>query len=292
MMLFCPKCGDYYSDRSLGFCLADGSPLISVNPGSESWSEGARIIERKESALRKQKRRRKWRRALSVTTMLLVTMIVYGMAVRRYIYLVPSPSPSPTPTTTIVIKETPTPTIVIKETPTPTIVIRETPSPTIVIKKAPTPTIVIRETPTPTIVIKKTPTPTIVIRETPTPPIIIKKTPTPTRTENPQVCSNADERREEQTIRSYFPAWRRNVEGERTRVIAENVPDGAKETKAMLGEIEFQVGFVTPCKSAAVTARYAWQVSYSLNGTPSKTKTVSRRRTIGCGKIFGMWVCR
>src|SRR5205807_331462 len=91
-------------------------------------------------------------------------------------------------------------------------------------------------------------------------------------------CSEANKDREGQTIRSYFPSWRRNIEGERTRIIAENVPDGAKETGAILGEIEFQVVFVTPCKSAAITARYAWQVSYSLNGTPSKTKTVSRKR--------------
>jgi hypothetical protein len=156
------------------------------------------------------------------------------------------------------------------------------PTPTIVIK--PTPTFVIK--PTPTIVIK--PTPTFVI--TPTPTIVIE--PTPTRNPTPQACSDADERREEQSIRSSFPGLRRNIQGERAKIIAENVPDGARNTEAILGEIEFQILFVIPCKSAAITARYIWQVSYSLDGMPSRTKTVSRKRTSGCGRVFGMWVCR
>jgi len=102
-------------------------------------------------------------------------------------------------------------------------------------------------------------------------------------------------RGEEQTIRNYLPAWRRNIQGERSTIIAENVPADAVAKEAVLGEIEFQVTFVIPCKSAAITARYAWQVSYtlSLNTFAARTKkTVPRRKTMGCGKILGMWVCR
>jgi hypothetical protein len=278
MMLLCPKCGDYYADGSLAFCLADGTPLVSVEPNGESWSQGSRIIEQKENALRKHKRRLKWRRVSSVLTMLIITMTVYAIVAKRYIYLVPPPSPSPTPSWS------PSPMIAIKETPTPAVVIKETPTPTIVIKVTPTPVIAIKVTPTPVIVIKETPTPTIVIKET--------TTPTPTPTPTPKACSDADEGRDEQIIRSYLPTWRRNIQGERAKIIAENVPEGARSTEAILREIELQVTFLIPCKSAAITAGYEWQVSYSLIGAPPKTKIVSRKRTIACGKVFGMWVCR
>jgi hypothetical protein len=240
MMLLCPRCGDYYADGSLAFCLADGTPLVSVNPGSDKWSEGARIIEQKDQALKKQKRRKQWWRVSSVMTMLIVTMAVYGVVAKRYVYLVPAASPTPTPLSS------PSPSSSTSPSTTPS------PSP------LPTTTIVIKETPTPT----------------------------------PKMCSDADERREEQIIRSYLPAWRQNIQGERAKVVAENVPDGARNAEAILGGIELQVTFVIPCKSAAITARYGWQVSFSLNGAPPKTKTVSRKRTIGCGKAFGIWVCR
>src|SRR6185295_3968151 len=95
IMLLCPKCGDYYDDASLAFCLADGTPLVGVDASSESWTEGARVIKQKDSALRKLK----WRRVASLMIMLIVTMVVYGVASQRYIYLVP-PSPTPTPTPT------------------------------------------------------------------------------------------------------------------------------------------------------------------------------------------------
>ncbi|MGZ8844175.1 MAG: hypothetical protein ACXW18_10970, partial [Pyrinomonadaceae bacterium] len=75
MMLLCPKCGDYYADDSLAFCLADGTPLVSVEANSERWTEGYRIIEQKEKALKKRKRRLTWRRVSSVMTMLIITMV-------------------------------------------------------------------------------------------------------------------------------------------------------------------------------------------------------------------------
>jgi hypothetical protein len=116
---------------------------------------------------------------------------------------------------------------------------------------------------------------------------VIKETPTP------NACSAADETRDEQIIRSYLPAWRRNIQGERAKIIAENVPEGAKNTEANLGEPEVQIIFVIPCKSAVVMASYAWRISYSVGAAAiAKTKTVSKKRTIACGKVFGMWVCR
>jgi cytoskeletal protein RodZ len=92
MMRLCPKCGDYYADAALAFCLSDGAPLASVEPSSESWSEGARVIEEKENALKRQTRKLKWRRvALRAMTMALAVMVVCVVAVNSWIYLRPQP---------------------------------------------------------------------------------------------------------------------------------------------------------------------------------------------------------
>lgn len=144
MLRACPKCGDYYADASLAFCLSDGTPLVSVDPHSESWSEGARVVEAKEQALKRQQRKLKWRRVLmSMMTILMVIMVVCVVVVNSYIYLKPKqeqtalnkpstlapvdsidpnipdwpvPSPSPRPTATLKPSPTPTPT----PSPTPT----------------------------------------------------------------------------------------------------------------------------------------------------------------------------
>jgi len=63
----------------LAFCLADGTPLVSVDLSSERALEGSRIIELKEKALRKQKQRQQWWRVSSVMTMLIMTMVAYGV---------------------------------------------------------------------------------------------------------------------------------------------------------------------------------------------------------------------
>lgn len=111
-------------------------------------------------------------------------------------------------------------------------------------------------------------------------------------------CSVAEQTHDDQIIRGNL---RRNIQGEREKIIKENVPDRAVEKEAVLGEIEFQVTFLIPCNSAAITARYEWKVSYypSLHGDnvfgvqgKKETKPVSRRRTFGCGRAFGIWVCR
>jgi hypothetical protein len=77
MLRTCPKCSAYYADELLAFCLVDGMPLLAVDPGSRNWVEGARVLEEKTSASRKQQRRIKWRRvALTAITTLLLTMVV------------------------------------------------------------------------------------------------------------------------------------------------------------------------------------------------------------------------
>lgn len=144
MIRTCPKCGEYYADALLAFCLVDGTPLVDVDLHSESWSAGARVIEAKEQALRKQKSRLKWRRVLtSVMTMLIATMVVCVVAVNSYIYLKPKPEeivlvkptpPAPSPDESInsvkpdepVPTPSPRPTITLKPSPTPT----PTPTPT------------------------------------------------------------------------------------------------------------------------------------------------------------------
>jgi carboxypeptidase family protein len=571
MMLLCPKCGDYYADSSLAFCLADGAPLVGVDANSERWAEGSRIIEKKENTLKKKKRRRKWWRVSSVVTMLIVTMVVWGAVAKRNIYLEPKASPTPLPSPSSEPTVTPTPT----PSPSPSPSSSPSPSPSAVYKIRGRVTDVDKPLRDVSIMIfdgastvstatdangnytfgglpkggsytvtararmKVTPptrsftnlmkdesadfsvqrnfykisgrvtnngeplsgvnillagsktdstttdangnyafgnlpeggnhTVTPRARMKVTPPtrsftnltkdesadfsvqrnfykisgrvtsnsgpvsgvnILLQGTKTastatdadgnytfgslseggsytitpgggkinfqPTgrsinnltrdesadfsRLDQPKVykisgrvtevatakplsginiflkgaktastktdadgnytfgslpeggnytitpdraemnftprdrsirkltrdesanfslaapeCSAVDKDREEQIIRNQFPTWRRNIQSEREKIIAENVPAGAIEQEAVLGEIEFQVTVLIPCKSAAVAARYVWQVSYSVSDSGYRavrqTRTVPRRRTIGCGKVLGMWVC-
>ena len=90
MIRICPKCGDYYADALLAFCLVDGTPLISVAQTSERWNEGARVIQEKENAHRRQKRKLKRRRiVLSAVTIMIATMVVYVVVANTLIYLKP-----------------------------------------------------------------------------------------------------------------------------------------------------------------------------------------------------------
>jgi hypothetical protein len=117
-------------------------------------------------------------------------------------------------------------------------------------------------------------------------------TPTPTPTPTPkQECSEADSISALNTLRSFAPRWQRQIQGERAKIIAENVPNNIENAEASVGEIEFQYSFPKPCKAALVRATYVWQVHYSSPITPGKTKSVSRQRLIGCGKFLGAWVC-
>ena len=279
MMRLCPKCGDYYADGSLAFCLVDGTPLKDVEPLGENWSEGARVIEEKENALRKQKRRMKWRRVLlSVMTMLIAVMVVCVVVVNSFIYLNPQQEE------------------VVPDKPlTPTPWLRDKPGPT----ASPVAAKIIKPTPTPTPAPRPSPSPAL--KSTPTP----SPSPRPTPSTSPQLtiapapkCNDADKSRErEAIIKRFGDRWRRSIEGERGKVIARNAPAGAdnaltgvNNAGASLGPIEYQVTFIGSCLSGFVRARYVWQLRTNVNGT-IKVVTVEREKRYACAKIGGAWFC-
>jgi cytoskeletal protein RodZ len=133
MMRICPKCGAYYADESSAFCLADGTPLASVDPNTENWSEGSRAIKEKENSLRKQKRRLKWRRIVMIAMTALITALVVtrSFTVER---VPPGSSPSPTPS--LSPSPSPTPSPSPSQSPSPDIKspVTSTPTPTPVYK--------------------------------------------------------------------------------------------------------------------------------------------------------------
>lgn len=93
-MRICPKCNSYSADFSLAFCLADGTPLVRVDPSSQRWSEGVRVIKENEKAMSIQLRKSKLRRILmSLVTIVMVSLVVFVMTMNGYIYLKPSQEP-------------------------------------------------------------------------------------------------------------------------------------------------------------------------------------------------------
>lgn len=134
MIRICLKCNAYYADDSLAFCFVDGTPLVKLDPSSEQWSEGVRVIEEKANVQRKLERKLKWRRVVTSTiTTLMVAMFVCVVVVNGLIYLKPNqepekplqqataptgtPSPQPSPPVT---PPTPSPSLTLATTPTPT----------------------------------------------------------------------------------------------------------------------------------------------------------------------------
>jgi uncharacterized repeat protein (TIGR01451 family) len=141
MMRICPKCGDYYADASLAFCLADGAPLMNVAPTGKSWREGARVLEKKENTLKRQKRNLKWRR-IALSAMLAATMVVCVVAANSFIYIESTQrkNPLPGPSTQAIVPDVLTAVTLPTQrepiaTPTPIL----TPDTTIPVKKIDTP---------------------------------------------------------------------------------------------------------------------------------------------------------
>lgn len=322
-MRFCPKCGDYYADDLLTFCLTDGAPLAGVAPEGRLWEEGLRAVEEKEKVLRVRRRRLRWQRLVQVaTTTLVTTMVVCVVAVNGLIYLTPEPDEAPaaapsratpkreaTPSTVESRLKALIPDSVVTRTePLPT---TETPAdPSL---KAATTSSGPRErdddarddgdatptpTPTPTADTKfedRTPTPTPAptpppATPTPTPtPVIVSATP-PERP--PAECSDADRERERDAILgAYGAAWRRRIEGERQKIIAEHKPDGAVEAEAELGELEYQGLFLKACTAAFVTARYTWKVRATARQAVIIVP-VPKSKRFACAKLGGAWICR
>jgi uncharacterized repeat protein (TIGR01451 family) len=145
MMRICPKCGDYYADALLAFCLVDGTPLMNVAPTGKSWREGARVIEKKENALSRQKRNLKWRR-IALSAMLVATMVVCVVAANSFIYIesTQKKNPLPGPSIQAIVPDVLTATAITpitqgKPIPTPTPTPITTPDTTIPVKKIDTP---------------------------------------------------------------------------------------------------------------------------------------------------------
>jgi hypothetical protein len=116
-------------------------------------------------------------------------------------------------------------------------------------------------------------------------------TPTPTPTPTPKhECSETDQIK---TLRSFEPSWRRQIQGEQTKIMAENVPKNIEKAEASLGHIEFQYSFPQPCKAAVVMATYEWRISWPANPvSPGKSKSVRKEKSFFCGKLLGFWGCR
>ena len=252
---------------------------------------GARSIEEKEYVLRKRKRGLQWRRVLLSLMTLLSIVVMLMVIVNSFIFLEPGreevafANPS-TPTAGPAGLNGPvTPSAPGGYAPTPSPRPTETPNLTPDTKSEATPTPplhTLSPTPTPSSTPSPAPTPT----PTPTP------TSTPTTSPSPKPeCSDDDKNRErESIIQRYGETWRRNIEGERSKIIARNGPDGTQNTEASLGGIEYTSTFLKACKVGIFTARYAWQVTtYDPEG--KKVVTVRKEKTFTCGKIGGAWIC-
>ena len=85
MIRTCPKCRAFYADEALAFCLADGWPLLSVAPESESWQEAVRAIEEKTQSLRKHQHKLRLRRVLlgAMTTLILALIVSRSYVVEK-----------------------------------------------------------------------------------------------------------------------------------------------------------------------------------------------------------------
>lgn len=277
MIRTCPKCGDYYADELLGFCPADGAPLLPVAVHTESWREGSRVIEAKEKRLSRQSRRLKWRRVLlRAMTMLLVTMVLIVVVVNGVIYLNPQPEE--------VAEDTPSgDNPALDGAPAGSLIPSPRGKPARATSPRPTPS------PTPRVVqVNSTPTPDTRPEPSPSP----RPSPTPSPTPPPlPACSEADRSLELKTIiNRYGDKWRRSIEGERRKIIEENVPDGADRAEASLGPLEYESAFIKGCAAVLVTARYAWQVSSSSNLT-AKGVSVPKKKRFTCVKTLGIWLC-
>jgi hypothetical protein len=275
MIRTCPRCGDFYADDSLLFCLADGTPLADVDPRGESWAEGTRVVEEKERALRSQSRKVMRRRVLMLTTTLLITtLVVCVLAVHTYVTLSPEPD---APVVASALTPTPTPTPTRKPSETP----RPTPTPDV----ASLPFVYITPTPTPS----PTPTPTR------------KTTPTDTKTPAEKCAAEDRQRLKNEIVSNHSADWRHSIEGEHDSVVKENVPRGSPATGvevsrggATLGEVTYEATFDESCTSASVKASYVWTVTWEVffNGQrKNESKPVRRSKTFACEKSGGAWRC-
>lgn len=430
-MRVCPRCGDYYADAQLAFCVADGTPLVNVDPRDEKSNEGSRVVAEKAKRLSNRKRKL-WMRRIglgALTTLILALVMARSYTVETTTPVVsPTPSPSPSSSPTVFqFAASPSPT----PSPSPSPSASPSPSPSASPTASPSPS------PSPTPIVYKisgrvssgdqnlrdikislegskltstttdangyysfsdlradgtyTVTPRGAMPFDPprrtfanlrhdesadfivkapvyqisgrvlslagprggvtvslegskltsmttdnngyysfgelraggdytvtprgqlrfAPPhrsfnnlqrdasgdfVISDATPPPPPSPSPSpklTCTQEDQGRDLNTIRSFEPGLRRRIEGERAKIIAANVPDATVEPDARLERIEFQYSFLQPCRAADVLATYEWLVSYAPIGVARRVnKTVPRQRRFVCGKFLGAWVCR
>jgi hypothetical protein len=106
-----------------------------------------------------------------------------------------------------------------------------------------------------------------------------------------KVCTEADKSREKMTISERFSAgWRRKIEGERAKIIAENVRADVA-TEANLSAIEYRSAFPQVCQAAVVTLSYTWQIKTGSPAAPPRVLRVPKEKIFGCIKVLGSWVC-
>jgi hypothetical protein len=112
-----------------------------------------------------------------------------------------------------------------------------------------------------------------------------KELPTPTFE-----CSDAEKRHIGSDLIAKFAAqWRRSIERDRSRIIAETVGVDVRNAEATLGPIEFRPT-LAKCSAAVITARYAWTVRADLH-EGVKAVTVPKVKRFACGKVLGVWLC-
>jgi hypothetical protein len=330
-MRICLKCGDYFADDSLAFCLVDGTPLVRVAPGSDKWREGSRVIEQKENARKKRKRRLEWKRFLqTLITILILGLVLYAMAARRWVYFKPIDSPilsdSPTPPPSPSSSPSPSPSVTPSPTPTPTPSPTHTPTPT------PSPSPKVSPSPSPRV----SPSPSPRVSPSPTPKISPSPSPSPS-VSPPVECSDQVREREKPLIKKEISRILRDIlNSEKKQVIAQvaaergnrsrpddqnpSRPDGQDRSRpygqdpgkpeggkprdlkkifgAALGNVFFakveNPGDPNPvfegCTFASVSYKYVWLVWQADSQTV--INRVRKEKTFRCTKERDRWSCR
>ncbi|HYJ88237.1 MAG TPA: hypothetical protein VEW46_19385 [Pyrinomonadaceae bacterium] len=260
MLRICLKCGAYSADHTLTFCLVDGMPLVRVIPGTKNWSHGTRVVEENEKALKKEKRRLKWRRVLVRAMMTLITTTVVCLVAVSSLKITTTPAPertqalvpNPSQTPALVISIMPTPRATSTPTPTPTATATPTPtrSRTLNFTATPTPTPI--PTPTPT------PSPTPRLQATPSPTVVITPTPKPECTEDDKT---GEQKRIQQSVVAMLPPL----------------------TKGAVG---YQIAF-SDCKNAVVRVEF-WENADNPNGLVKRER---KEKRFICRKLLGFWQC-
>lgn len=274
MIRTCPICSAFYATPGLAFCVADGAPLVVIDPGSEKWEQGRRYFEKAEEMRKQIARKTKRRRGLVVTaSVLVVAMVVSVVTVNALILLkvlpnnpVADPSPSPP---VAVANPQPTPDI---QGPTPGAGTPES-------SPVPTPT----ATPSPLPSPKANPTITPVVIGSPTPPS------TPTNTTPEPTCSAADREREKAAIIGrYAEKWSSAARAVPPKPPPSSVP--GVETEITFAGAEYSTTVLNGCAVASVNAHFNWQFRQTYNGT-SKISTLATQRTYTCAKNGSSWIC-